>query len=148
MQINNRAIPKEEADEVIDFYKRKFQKANIVTCDECGTDLAIEVLIPEKYAQMLKHTHHEGLTIIPIGDSLLASRKRPDGYMGYECRCGNDSRVGPGEKRAVGKGFRDPMPHEEERIKAQIQLSSAQPEVLTDDKGCVHVDKFKISKMK
>lgn len=147
MKVNNMAIDPEQSDDILAFYKDKYAKVNLITCEECGSDLAIEVLIPERQSKMM-NAHHEGMTVIPIGNTLLASRKRQDGVMGYECRCGNDSRIGEAEKGVVGKGLRDMMPHERDMVDANLKLSGSKPQVTEDADGTKHVERFAIKRLK
>jgi hypothetical protein len=38
---------------------------------------------------------------VTLSGALRATRKRLDGHMGYECSCGNDSRLGSAEQGIV-----------------------------------------------
>ena len=82
---------KEDAKAVVAFYKKNFKRVQTVRCNKCKQLLCLEILDPEKFTAMLPY-HHEGLRRIElIGSPLLASRKRLDGVMGYQCSCGNDT---------------------------------------------------------
>ena len=81
-----------EAKEILDFYLKNYEIVQVVRCDGCGSDLCIEVLDPDQYVMNLHHYHHEGLRMIELsGAPLLSRRKRLDGDMGYECKCGNNT---------------------------------------------------------
>lgn len=149
MKINNQAIHPDQSEDVLKFYTDKYPRVNLVTCEKCEQDLAIEVLIPEKQSKA-REAHHDGMTIIPIGNTLLASRKRLDFVMGYECICGNDSRLGEAEKGVLGRGLRNTMPHEEGMVDANLKLGKDKykPDVSVFNDGSQRVEGFFIKKLK
>lgn len=61
-----------------------------VTCQKCGGTDELSIT-PEKQVFYKEHT--------PI----IAARYRPDLNWGFECTCGQDSRVAPQEKDQIGR---------------------------------------------
>lgn len=64
-------------------------KKYIVTCTKCKKSSRLAVINGDN----IMYTDH-----IPI----ISARLRPDTKWGFECRCGNDSRVAPEEKDNLG----------------------------------------------
>lgn len=82
--------PPKDLKKQLEFYKNRFDEVHIVTCDKCGTLLAIEV----KSAETMQpgNPHPEGRQVIPVNYdkhplamALLAWRPRLDGAIGYQC---------------------------------------------------------------
>jgi len=82
--IDAEAAQKKEAKEIANYYKEHFDFVQLVQCEKCGSDLCLWVLDRDQ-VQANMVNHHLGLRRIVIGNSLLASRKRLDGAMGYQC---------------------------------------------------------------
>lgn len=61
----------------------------IVTCQKCKGKDTLKISSPDN---TVFYTNH-----VPI----ISARFRPDGNWGFECQCGNDSRVAPEEKDQV-----------------------------------------------
>lgn len=111
-----------DGQEVIDYYLARSDELDVLTCDKCGEDLAIEIkgYHPDLDSPALR-PNDNGYVVIPVSDKLLASRVRLDGLCGYQCVCGNDTRANPIEEAASpAAGF---MPHE--IAKAQQEMSKA-----------------------
>src|SRR5689334_9342553 len=94
-------IENHELDQMLDWYRANFEHVRVVRCGnrKCGAVLALEVSggtgVP---------LDRRGVAVLPIGDKLLASRVRLDEnehgepMMGYQCICGNDTRLSTVEK--------------------------------------------------
>ena len=64
----------------------------LVTCDECGR-------------KMLEHDglNERGRIVVRVEyPGYMACRLRTDGTIGYQCICGNDTRVSPEEQKIMG----------------------------------------------
>lgn len=75
---------------MLKFYKDTYPSVELVTCKKCKLPLCLWVL-DEKQTQDNMRMHPNGYRRITIGDSLLSTRSRLDGEVGYKCKCGNDS---------------------------------------------------------
>jgi hypothetical protein len=128
------------ARETLDFYIKNYPLVQIVRCDLCGADLCLEVLIPAEVQRNKLH-HHDGLRRIVLdGGKLLSSRKRLDGAMGYECRCGNNTinasvEIGllPTVSNITGEAMIPQIePHHEAMVKLEIAKQHYTPDVETN----------------
>lgn len=134
------AAQKNEAKEIVKYYKDNFDFVQLVKCTACEADLCLWVL-DKSQVQSNMTNHHLGLRRIVIGNNLLASRKRLDGAMGYQCICGAESRLSPIEKGILEEqpwyGGTVPAidPHVEAKIKQKIIATNFKPDVqdLGDD---------------
>ena len=70
---------------------------------------------------------------------LRASRKRLDGYMGFECWCGNDSRLAEHEKGIITAA----MPKKTDLEKVWDRLQS-KPTNYKEKNGKINIDNFLI----
>ena len=87
----------EQTDQqTIDFYVQNYPEVEVVACDSCKQDMCLWYLDP-KMAGRFSQMHHRGMQRVTLSGALLATRKRLDGHMGYQCICGNDSRLGSAE---------------------------------------------------
>lgn len=76
---------------VLDYYKQNYGEVHILSCNKCKSDLGIEIR-GEVFGSNAYKVNTNGYTVLPFGNTLLASRVRTDGTMGYQCSCGNDTR--------------------------------------------------------
>jgi hypothetical protein len=139
--INVPQVDTAQQKEMLDFYRAQASSVKVITCDKCKTDIAIEVMGDSLGMQKDKR----GVTVIPIGEKLLASRVRLDmqtdgsPMVGYECTCGNDTRLASIEKALVPTSNRpfQLMPHEEAGIAKQIADSKYVPKVKYEGKKVI-----------
>lgn len=149
-----------EAKEIVDFYLKNYEIVQVVRCDGCGNDLCIEVLDPDQYMMNKTHYHHEGLRMIELtGGTLLARRKRLDGTMGYECRCGNNTLnsevelgIIPSIKVKKGSALAPAaiptiQPHHESMVADQITKSGYEPDIKVDG-AFKTIETFTIERLK
>lgn len=73
---------------------------------------------------------------------LRSSRKRFDGFMGFECWCGNDSRLAEQERGIIGKAA--PSKSHLEKVWENIQ---AKPPQYKKTKGATTIDGFRIKEV-
>ncbi len=120
-----------DAEQMLQFYKTHFAIVDVVSCDNCGL-LAFECSGGDG---MGLAPNELGKFVIPIGDKLLSHRVRldetPTGerMVGYQCVCGNDSRIAEVEKGLVPVGGMQTAlsPFEKHQIAEQIKLKNVKP---------------------
>ena len=143
------------AQEVIDYYMKNYPQVQIVRCDSCGSDLCLEVLIPSE-VERNKQFHHDGFRRVVLeGSPLLSSRRRLDGVMGYECKCGNNTlnasvELGliPHVKNASGPEMIPQIePHHEAMVRIETAKQHYKPDVeVTGDK--TRIETFTVERIK
>ena len=119
-------IHKDQIAEMLSFYKKHFDSVELVKCTECDSELAFECA---GGAGMGMAQNELGKYVIPIGDQLMAHRVRLDQnedgerMVGYQCACGNDSKLSAVEREVVpvGKTLVHLTPFEKHRIMEQIK---------------------------
>lgn len=91
---------------------------------------------------VIAHIYHDG-QIIEVKNSeksgCLSSRKRFDGYMGFQCRCGQRSILSAQEKDTVGPVM--PMPTKEELQEIAKRINK-NPSSYQEQDGAIEVDGF------
>lgn len=118
--------------EMIEFYKKNFVVCDVVTCKGCSTHLCLELMGGDP---MGIAPDDDGKIRINLSSKLLSYRIRldetPDGLpmMGYQCECGNDTRIAALEEKYMpespaNKGPTLLDPFTKSKIKEKI-LSSA-----------------------
>lgn len=137
-------------DNPVDFYTKTYKVVQIVRCDKCGADLALEILDEDQY-QMNLSSHPDGLRRITLGDSLLSSRLRLDGVMGYQCKCGNNTLMASIESGivpvATGGIVPSIEPHHEAAVRLAIATNGYKPDV-AKDKTKTKIESFTIERLK
>jgi hypothetical protein len=142
-------IEQSEIDEHLQWYKDNFEHVDTVHCSKCDSLLALEV--SGGHGVQLDR---RGVAVIPIGSKLLSSRVRLDEsaggpMMGYQCACGNDTRLSAAEKHHKPKAgwLNTVMPHEEHEIRTAIKLCGHKADYRRDDNVTVY-EKFKVVRHK
>lgn len=96
-----------DVEQMLAFYKQNFTTVDLVTCDNCNSFLAFELTGPNGMGMA---PNEVGKYIVPIGNKLESHRVRldeaPTGerMVGYQCACGNDTRVASIEEGVVPIG--------------------------------------------
>jgi len=117
---------------VLDYYMQHYSEVHIVTCNKCKADLGIEI----RGEISGYKTNDLGFTVLPFGNHLLASRVRTDGSMGYQCKCGNDTRGTQIEEALSPTGTF--LPHEVAAIKQRQIEVGWNPKVKVSGKKEIH----------
>ena len=97
------AADTQSLDKAVAFYKAHYEVVDLVECTKCKTVLALELSGPTGEPLGLA-ANEVGRSIIPVSGALLSSRIRldeaPTGerMRGYQCACGNDTRISQAEK--------------------------------------------------
>lgn len=116
----------QDVEEMLLFYKQQFAVVEVVTCTKCKSFLAFECAGGDG---MGLAPNELGKYVIPIGDKLLAHRVRLDEnqegerMVGYQCACGNNSKLCDAEKGLVpvGQTLVQLSPFEKFKIAEQIR---------------------------
>lgn len=96
-----------DVEQMLAFYKQQFAVVDLVSCSACKSFLAFECVGGES---MGIAPNELGKFIIPIGEKLMSHRVRldeaPTGerMVGYQCECGNDTRIAEVERGLVPVG--------------------------------------------
>ena len=78
-----------QATDILKYYLDNYSEVYTLICDKCKEKLAIE------YVDMSQPNpnHHQGRQVIAISNKFKSYRPRLDGAMGYQCECGNDTKL-------------------------------------------------------
>lgn len=96
-----------DVEEMLRFYKQTFAVVDVVSCGKCKSFLAFECAGGDA---MGMQPNELGKFVIPIGDKLMAHRVRLDEnaegerMVGYQCACGNNTKLCEAEKGLVPVG--------------------------------------------
>lgn len=102
---------------VLDYYTEHYSEVHILSCNTCKEDLGIEIKGEISGYAM----NSLGFTVLSFGDNLLSSRVRTDRSMGYQCKCGNDTRGTKIEEALSPEGTF--LPHEVHAIQQkQVEI--------------------------
>lgn len=129
MIVGSQVETQSDLEEMLQFYKNTFQSVELVKCDKCKNYLAFELSGGDG---MGMQANELGKFVVPIGDKLLSYRVRldeaPTGerMMGYQCACGNDTRVSDVERGKVPVGLNrvSLSPFEKHKIAEDIRSDS------------------------
>ena len=108
MIIGSQVEQTNDIEEMLHFYKATFQSVEVVRCDKCKEYIAVELFGGEG---MGMQPNELGKFVVPVGDKLLSHRVRldeaPTGehMVGYQCACGNDTRIAEIERGKVPVGL-------------------------------------------
>lgn len=115
-----------DAEQMLQFYKKNFATVDVVHCLKCESILAFECAGGDG---MGIAPNEMGKYVIPVGDKLISHRVRldetPTGerMVGYQCECGNDTRIAEAERGMVpvGKFQSSLSPFEKHQIADKIR---------------------------
>lgn len=92
------------------------------------------------------HVDDRGKVVFDSEDGILAVRKRMDGNWGFQCMCGNDSRIAQQEKGLIGKEKRYASKRPSiEIVNIVLDKVRKNPTRLKKSKGMIEIDNFKHS---
>lgn len=129
MIIGSQIEAKTDIEQMLAFYKNNFATVELVKCEDCKEFLAFELSGGDG---MGMQTNELGKFIVPIGDHLLSHRVRldeaPTGerMVGYQCDCGNDTRIAEIERGQVPIGIQRTSlsPFEKHQIAEEIRMDT------------------------
>lgn len=144
-----------KTQDMIAFYGGYFAAVELVTCEDCDTDLCIELsgLVGENPGIDLNPV---GRAVIPLSAKLLSTRTRLDeaptgeAMRGYQCLCGNNSLISDVEKQNGVPTGPKPIaldPFSRESIKARIKDINHKP-TFKQNGATRHFDSFKVTRVK
>lgn len=99
--------------EMIDFYRGQFDVVEVVSCSKCKEQLALQLQGGDPMGMQMNEL---GKIMIPISEKLVSHRIRldeaPNGepMIGYQCLCGNDTRISAIEEEYMPEGPENVMP--------------------------------------
>ena len=83
-----------------------------ITCLSCKEEDVITIL-DNKYVTAYDKE---------VNTNLLSARQRVDGTWGFECKCGNDNRIGANEVGEINNLVQKATEHQVEAIKRQLLI--------------------------
>lgn len=108
----------------------------------------VKCMSPQCNGRIIGHIHEDGSVheiVDPSGGIFLrASRHRLDGYMGFQCWCGNDSRLAKQEKGNAGIENNAVQRSDLEEIWDKVQR---EPSSYPEYAGKQRIDNFLIEKL-
>lgn len=139
-----------DADQMLHFYKQHFAVVEVVSCSKCRSFLAFECSGGDG---MGLAPNELGKFIIPIGNKLQSHRVRldeaPNGerMVGYQCECGNDTRIAEVEKGLVPVGGMQTAlsPFEKHQIREQIKAAGKKVK-FKQDGNIKHFETFQVER--
>lgn len=141
-----------DAQQMLEFYKQHFGVVEIVSCSKCKSMLAFEC---QGGDTMGLPVNEVGKVIIPIGGSMLSSRVRldeaPTGepMIGYQCECGNDTRVAVVERGLVPVGGMQIAlsPFEKHQIRERIKADKKYKPSFKKIGNIKHFESFQVERV-
>ena len=141
-----------DVEQMLQFYKQHFAVVKVVSCSKCGEFLAFECAGGES---MGIAPNELGEYVISIGDKLLSHRVRldeaPTGerMMGYQCACGNDTRIAEVEKGLVPVGSMQTSlsPFEKHQIRQEIQKDRKYKPGFKKQGNVKHFETFQVERI-
>lgn len=135
--VNKPHIEENEYDDTIAYYQAHFDDVSLLKCGKCKEALGLQVTprthvneqgveVPLALGLPLDAAGHG---VVSLGDNLLSRRVRLDEHadgpmMGYQCKCGNDTRLSKAEKHHQpdeGWAQRGLLPHEVAKLRSEIK---------------------------
>lgn len=144
-------IAQNDAQHMLDFYKQHFAVVDLVSCSQCKSYLAFECTGGDG---MGIAPNELGKFIIPIGDKLQSHRVRldeaPTGerMVGYQCECGNDTRIAEIERGLVPVGGMQTAlsPFEKHQIREKILLDKKHKPKFKKIGNIKHFESFQVER--
>lgn len=141
-----------EFQDIIDFYTKNYRRVEITRCYSCEAVMCLWIL-EDSSVQTNFSIHHQGLRRIEVGNSMLSTRKRHDGVMGYQCKCGNNSLLSAVEKGIVPTSNNPnailfDQPHTKMLVEKKMIAEGYKPDVTSLGDGKYIVDGFETEVLK
>lgn len=141
-----------DVEQMLHFYKQHFAVVEVVSCSACKSFLAFECMGGESMGMAQNEL---GKYIIPIGDKLLSHRVRldeaPTGerMVGYQCECGNDTRIADVERGIVPVGQMQTAlsPFEKHQIAEKIRAKRGHKANFKKVGNIKHFESFQVERV-
>ena len=141
-----------DVEEMLQFYKQQFAVVEVVSCSNCKDFLAFECYGGES---MGLAPNELGKYIIPIGDKLMSHRVRldeaPTGerMVGYQCECGNDTRIAAVERGIVPVGGLQTTlsPFEKHQIRERLRADRKHKPNFKKTGNIKHFESFQVERV-
>lgn len=141
-----------DVEQMLAFYKQHFAVVELVSCSKCKSFLAFECSGGESMGMAQNEL---GKYIIPIGDKLQSHRVRldeaPTGerMVGYQCECGNDTRISDVERGLVPVGRMQTAlsPFEKHQIADKIRADRKHKPKFKKVGNIKHFDSFQVERV-
>lgn len=142
-----------DIEPMLEFYKKHYSSVEVLQCSKCNEYLAVEVAGGDGMGM----TPNEiGKFVIPVGNKLLSYRVRLDEnqegerMIGYQCACGNDTRLSKAEIGIVPAGLHQVTlnPFEKDQIRQQIRMNKKYKAKFRRDGMTKHYDTFALERVK
>lgn len=141
-----------DVEQMLAFYKQQFAVVDLVSCSACKSFLAFECAGGES---MGIAPNELGKFIIPIGDKLMSHRVRldeaPTGerMVGYQCECGNDTRIASVERGLVPVGGMQTAlsPFEKHQIAGKIRADRKHKPDFKKVGNIKHYESFQVERV-
>jgi predicted GH43/DUF377 family glycosyl hydrolase len=142
--------------EMIDFYKGRFDHVDVVVCSKCKEQLALELMGGDPMGLSFNDV---GKIVVPLSDKLISHRVRldeaPTGepMMGYQCACGNDTRISKIEEEYLpetpaNRGPTTLDPFTKQKLKETIRLRKDHKPKFRKQGNAKHFETFKVERIK
>lgn len=145
---------------LLEFYRNYSSEVHLVTCKNCEKALCLWISDPKQQRDNMR-LHPSGLRRITIGSSLLSSRRRLDGEIGYQCKCGQDNIISEAEQGIVPQHHYDEAgtllnpntgldmePHHYAAYDARVSSSEWKPSKLQVNANTFELDGFRTERIK
>ena len=142
--------------EMIDYYKGHFDRVDVVVCGKCKEQLALELMGGDPMGLSYNDV---GKIVVPLSDKLISHRVRldeaPTGepMMGYQCACGNDTRISKIEEEylpetSANRGPTTLDPFTKQKLKETIRLRQDHKPKFKQQGNAKHFETFKVERIK
>lgn len=153
MPILGSEVTQSDLEQMLAFYKMNFDVVEIVSCSECKSPLCFQLSAPKGEVPGISYAE-DGKARITIGDKLLSWRLRLDEastgepMIGYQCACGNDTRIAAIErgKVPVAKFQQSLSPFEKFKIAEEIKASDHKAD-FKQQGNIKHFESFKVERV-
>lgn len=143
-------------EEMIDFYKGQFEHVDVVACNKCKERLALIMMGGDPMGLQM---NEYGQIIMPISAKLVSHRIRldeaPTGepMLGFQCLCGNDTRIATVEEEYMPESPANSMPttldpFTKNKIRETIRLRKDYKPKFRKQGNTRHFETFKVERIK
>lgn len=113
MIVGSDIVESSNSQDMIDFYKTQFESVSVASCGKCGQELALIMFGGDPMGMQVNEL---GQVVLPMSSKLISHRVRldeaPTGeqMVGFQCECGNDTRISKIEEEYLPQGPQNSAP--------------------------------------